>query len=846
LPKLRRLSTGIPEVDKLIAGGIPEGFLVAITGEPGTGKTVFCMHFIAQGLRECDKCVYVTTEESRESILRQAEQFNLGFREGLEAGKLIIIDALTGAEDRWSLKSLDVEALVDKVIEAKKELGRGRGRLVIDSMSAFWLDKPAMARKYSYFVKKVLARWGFTTLAVSQYAITTSVAWDEPVAIRDASGRVRVLPIGEFVDEFFLKGEEGSIDVSGLGLETLALDLRSLKVVWKPIARVVRRRAVGPLYEVRLEAGRSVKISPDHSIYVLEDLRPTPKAGRDLEPGDFVLAPARLPELTTWNAKDIDLLSELAGHEHLRDLIYVHDVPEWVARHEKLLNLIRERYSVGRDTQRYYWRSRRVFPLEVLLEAGIGLSDLKGCKFSLVAKPKDGVVVGSCPINGRVPVNEKLMRLLGYYTAEGFMKENKVVFTFSSSEEDYVADLVSCLRELFGLDAKVYEQENKLVVDVNSKTLRIAMELVLGLRTGARNKTIPDLVLSAPPSLQRQFLVGLFRGDGHYQPDRVLTYTTASRELASSLSLLLLSLGVFPTIVTSGGRRFDLNIAYGEGRKALSDIARAMGKPVSDLGLPSRFTGIPKAQVVELLRKLNPTACKSGTYTHLGKVRTSRRRVLEKVLKPEKLRRRADLLISLLDGAKSARELAACLSLPHRVCVRELERLASYGLVRRAGSGAPATYELTEDGREEAEGLMRLRSLLPSDLAFLRVRSVRQVPYDKPFVYDLSVKGAENFVAGLGGVICHNSEAFGFGIEHIADGIIRFRRFVRGGVLRRFLLVEKMRQTPHSLTMHEVIIIDGRGVVVRPARITKEDVALPGPVVEKIARASAERELEAP
>jgi len=177
LTELKRLSTGIPEVDKLLAGGIPEGFLVAVTGEPGTGKTVFCMHFIAQGIRERDKCVYVTTEESRESILRQAAQFGFGFEEALEEGVLIVIDALTGAEDCWSLKALDVEALVDKVIEAKRELGRGRGRLVIDSMSAFWLDKPAMARKYSYFVKKVLARWGFTTLAVSQYAITTSEAF---------------------------------------------------------------------------------------------------------------------------------------------------------------------------------------------------------------------------------------------------------------------------------------------------------------------------------------------------------------------------------------------------------------------------------------------------------------------------------------------------------------------------------------------------------------------------------------------------------------------------------------------------------------------------------------------
>ncbi|MEM4766398.1 MAG: ATPase domain-containing protein, partial [Nitrososphaerota archaeon] len=77
-------------------------------------------------------------------------------------------------EDRWSLKSLDMEALVEKIIEAKKELGYGRARVAIDSLSAFWLDRPAMARRYSYYLKKVLSKWDFTILAVSQYAITTA------------------------------------------------------------------------------------------------------------------------------------------------------------------------------------------------------------------------------------------------------------------------------------------------------------------------------------------------------------------------------------------------------------------------------------------------------------------------------------------------------------------------------------------------------------------------------------------------------------------------------------------------------------------------------------------------
>ncbi len=87
---------------------------------------------------------------------------------------MIIIDALMGKEEKWSLQNLELESLVSKIIEAKKELGYGRARVVIDSLSVFWLDKPVMARRYSYFMKKVLSKWNFTMLAVSQYAITTA------------------------------------------------------------------------------------------------------------------------------------------------------------------------------------------------------------------------------------------------------------------------------------------------------------------------------------------------------------------------------------------------------------------------------------------------------------------------------------------------------------------------------------------------------------------------------------------------------------------------------------------------------------------------------------------------
>ncbi|MEM3349528.1 MAG: KaiC domain-containing protein [Saccharolobus sp.] len=172
-----RLSTGIPDFDKLLEGGIPQGFFVALTGEPGTGKTIFSLHFIARGLKDGDPCIYVTTEESRESIIRQASQFKWNFEEYLEK-KLIIIDALMREkEDKWSLINVTPEEMVNKVIEAKQKLGYGKARLVIDSVSALFLDKPAMARKISYYLKRVLNKWNFTIYATSQYAITTSQAF---------------------------------------------------------------------------------------------------------------------------------------------------------------------------------------------------------------------------------------------------------------------------------------------------------------------------------------------------------------------------------------------------------------------------------------------------------------------------------------------------------------------------------------------------------------------------------------------------------------------------------------------------------------------------------------------
>jgi KaiC domain protein len=206
-----RVSTGIRELDEALEGGVPRGSWVAITGEPGTGKSILCMHFAWAGLNAGDPVVYVTTEAEFRDVVRQARMFGMDFEkfkaydiggraEPGETPNIVVIDIfgllkiarqLSESQEehgeevarRRRFAVLDIETLTAAIHEAYKILGVLREekaktpyrhvRLIIDSISAFWADKPAMARKYSYELKIATHRENVTAYLVSQYAMTT-------------------------------------------------------------------------------------------------------------------------------------------------------------------------------------------------------------------------------------------------------------------------------------------------------------------------------------------------------------------------------------------------------------------------------------------------------------------------------------------------------------------------------------------------------------------------------------------------------------------------------------------------------------------------------------------------
>ena len=120
----RRLSMGIPDLDRMMGGGVLEGDSLLIAGPSGTGKTALATQFIAAGLRDGEPGIIAIFEERPKGYTARADSFGLDFKSPQERGKLEII----------YLRPLDlsVDETMQEILDAVERVGAKR--LVIDSL----------------------------------------------------------------------------------------------------------------------------------------------------------------------------------------------------------------------------------------------------------------------------------------------------------------------------------------------------------------------------------------------------------------------------------------------------------------------------------------------------------------------------------------------------------------------------------------------------------------------------------------------------------------------------------------------------------------------------------------
>ena len=123
----KRLSMGIPALDAMLGGGIPEGDSLLIAGSSGTGKSLLATQFIDAGLRAGEPGIVAVFEERPEEYAARASSFGLQLESPIRDGNLAVI----------YLRPLDlsVDETMQEILDVIKKTGAKR--LVIDSLAGF-------------------------------------------------------------------------------------------------------------------------------------------------------------------------------------------------------------------------------------------------------------------------------------------------------------------------------------------------------------------------------------------------------------------------------------------------------------------------------------------------------------------------------------------------------------------------------------------------------------------------------------------------------------------------------------------------------------------------------------
>ncbi len=90
---MRRVKTGIDGLDQLTQGGLPAETVTLVSGPAGSGKSLLSLQFCCQGATVDDEpALYLSLEESQDSIARALGSYRFNDFRPLKSGKLTVMD----------------------------------------------------------------------------------------------------------------------------------------------------------------------------------------------------------------------------------------------------------------------------------------------------------------------------------------------------------------------------------------------------------------------------------------------------------------------------------------------------------------------------------------------------------------------------------------------------------------------------------------------------------------------------------------------------------------------------------------------------------------------------------
>ena len=132
---ISRSKTGVSGLDEVLHGGFLRNRMYLLDGNPGAGKTTLAMHYLIEGARLGETCLYVTLSETREELEGGATSHGWSLA-GIDIVELIADDEALDAEAQLTMihpSEVDLTETTRKVLDAVERINPQR--MVFDSLS---------------------------------------------------------------------------------------------------------------------------------------------------------------------------------------------------------------------------------------------------------------------------------------------------------------------------------------------------------------------------------------------------------------------------------------------------------------------------------------------------------------------------------------------------------------------------------------------------------------------------------------------------------------------------------------------------------------------------------------
>ncbi len=459
-----------------------------------------------------------------------------------------------------------------------------------------------------------------------------SLDYEEPILIKE-NDMIKNVFIGKLVESNCKKNIENKFLPFKNNIQTLAFNPKTLKLEWKKIKFGYRHKSRKKLFHLFLESGRNIKVTGDHSIFVLRNGKISSISASKLKLNETILIPSKIPN------KEI------------------------------------------------------------------------------------------------CPMPEGIATLLGYYIAEGHIRckdaSYKIEFTLNKNEINIFNKINSISKKLFNKEAKKYAHgKGGMRVIIYGKRAHDELKTYLRdtYRKKAKKKRVPQIIFNACKKDKLDFIKSYLEGDAG---------VTKSKILISDILYLFLEMNK----IASFSEREDNKITKILNRFIKStgnryDLKTFLGKKYSH-----RYSRIPLEAIDKELFKKYCNKLKYNDYKRFNWNKLSNKYLIDKLI---------------FVGDK--KEVSGPL-IRRKFNVDSLEYFINNDLYNIKKKGRTNYYSLTKKGIILYKKLKYLKKITNSDFGFVRLKKIKRVNSSSDYVYDVSVPGYENFVGGVGGIICHNSGA---------------------------------------------------------------------------------------